>query len=101
MDIKDLIKEGIIEPHKTAETKNLENALPVYKINHSPKPCEDCGMIVTDRTVTSRKHSIPHHHWRKSCSACKMYFNPKSGKWDISSTQLAQYYRHLTRKNKV
>ncbi len=59
MDIKDLIKKGRIEPYKTSETKGMTNAPPLYKVNHPPKPCEDCDRVITDRTVVSRKHTQP------------------------------------------
>ena len=100
MDIKDLIKKGRIEPYKTSETKGMENAPPLYKVNHSPKPCEDCGKVITDRNVVWRKHHIPHNHWRKRCSVCLMYFIPKTGKWDTTSNELAHYYRYYKSQSK-
>jgi len=93
MDLQKLIQQGIIEEKE--KTVAEEAAPPEYKIIHKPKPCEDCGTIVTNRILNTRLNKAPFTHYKRQCSICKKYENPETGKFDLNSSQIQYYYRYM------
>lgn len=47
------------------------------------KPCDDCGKLVLDRRIESRKVFSPCVHWKNKCVACDKIRNPRTGEWDL------------------
>lgn len=96
MDLKDLIKEGIIEQDLESPQAKQYTAETLYKLVDRPLPCEDCGLLVdvTTRKVRWSKNQHPFMHWKKGCNKCKLYLNPDSGKYEFTQFQINEYYRN-------
>ena len=62
----------------------------LLKVKTEPKPCEDCGIICENRTVTIRKYINQNYgdHWRKSCNECKRAYNPVTKCYDLEGYQV-------------
>ena len=90
--LQDLVEQGIIKEKK--KTVAEEAALPVYEVVHRPKPCEDCGLLVTNRVLHTRLNRVPFTHYKQQCSICKKYENPETGAYDCDVSQLTAYYRN-------
>ena len=78
-------------------TRDSENSQIIKKvvIKHKPKPCEDCGDVVTNRIVHTRACNTPYKHWRNQCGACKRFQNPDTGEYEFeTSNQVHNYLRN-------
>lgn len=66
-------------------TKFDSNILTVKKILHDAIPCEECGIIVTDRReALTVSCSVNHHpHIKTKCLSCGLYKNPVTGVFDM------------------
>jgi hypothetical protein len=89
MKLKQLIELGVIEPETQ---KQYEAAPATYKVIHTPKACEDCDMLCTNRTIKHRfyqtiQNRLHQGHWKTYCSVCNLYLNPETGKFDSTRTE--------------
>lgn len=76
------------------EKADLERAAPTPKcITHDPKPCEDCGMTVTDRRLEIRYRQQPVGHWATKCANCNLYLNPKTGTYSYTRDEFIAVLR--------
>lgn len=90
--LENLIEQGILKPKPNKPSE--EAAQPTYEVVHQPKPCEDCGVIVTNRILNTRLNKVPFAHYKQQCSICKKYLNPETGAFDCDLPQLNAYYRY-------
>ena len=72
----------------------------VKSIQHEPKPCDDCGIIATDRRVNitvnqGSAHTLP--HVKIKCQNCGLYRSPKTGIFEMNYPQIQV---HFLRKKK-
>ena len=61
----------------------------VEDIIHDIKPCEDCGLVVSDRRLSIRKMKKTTRqpaHWRNYCETCKLYQHPITKQFTITNT---------------
>lgn len=76
--------EQIIEEIETDE--NLTVSPRIKRIFPITKPCEACGQMVTNRTVSHRLYFGDHKSkrvWKVKCNECKMHKNPWTGEFNI------------------
>lgn len=52
------------------------------------RACEDCNDIVRDRRINYHKAHTPSTHWKSKCTACGLYKNPVTDKFELTSLQL-------------
>jgi len=77
MKIQNLVEQGLL-----VENENFE-----YQFVHQPKPCEDCGKVVTDRRITITRHKHQKKIKRK-CGECGLYYDEDTGSYTISLQDL-------------
>lgn len=74
----------------------------VSKIHHDPRPCEDCGMTVTDRQIHAKlRKNDPSEklaeytarHWALQCQVCKLMRNPTTGVFDIPINEYTAFLK--------
>ena len=60
------------------------------------QPCDDCGIIVSNRRVQHKKYaSAP--HWRSQCMSCNL-FKDENGNFTIDPKQQHHYFKALNKK---
>lgn len=67
----------------------------IERIDHEPKPCEDCGQTVVDRRIDI-KGKMPHLEKRIflfQCSICKNFKNPKTGVYDCTRREAESCFK--------
>jgi hypothetical protein len=65
------------------------------------KTCDDCGVEVEDRRVSTTLHSFPKRHWRKNCHGCRRTQDPDTKEFSISTPQAQAYFTaYLKNRNK-
>ena len=65
--------------------KKCPNGPSEAKLKSQTKPCEDCGLIVTDRIVHKRVYRFrSKSEWRVQCRSCMCWQDPE-GKFTITN----------------
>lgn len=64
----------------------------IKDIKHTSEQCEDCDIIVCDRTIQHKFYKYPKPHWRTKCSQCKRLKDPITGVYDIPDKHANNYY---------
>tara|TARA_B100001057_G_scaffold500517_1_gene616048 strand:+ start:1271 stop:1588 length:318 start_codon:yes stop_codon:yes gene_type:complete len=71
-------------------------------LKYTPKKCEDCKNICRFRRKIAIMKRMPNCNWSgvdvtfysKMCNVCKLYENPKNGKYNLSYMKLLAHYRN-------
>ena len=70
------------------------------RLKYTPKKCEDCKNICRYRRKIAIMKRVPHKwggvdvtFFSKMCNVCKLYENPKNGKYNLSYMKLLAHYR--------
>jgi len=79
--------------------KDNEQVILSVTVKHQPKPCEDCGDVVTNRIVHTRACQLPFKHWRKQCGTCRRFENPLNGKYEFETSH--QVHNVLVKQRKA
>jgi len=101
--IKDLIEQGRLEPKPQKVLKGFEEnqtISPEYEIIHFPQQCPDCNLTVTNRKTLFYKRLSPVIHWANKCKNCDCFKDPRTGKYNLTSAELAVVYRFPNSKPK-
>ena len=89
------IPKEILDRIEWKSTGEMDAAVPVPKrITHEPKPCEDCGMSVTDRRIAIRRRETPQLHWARQCLNCKLQQHPETGEYTVEPKDYGAVFRH-------
>jgi hypothetical protein len=86
------IESRIVYETVKPDDENPTRSLQILKIIHEPKPCEACGLIVTDRQTHKRLYQQPLPHWRESCRTCLKLKNPDTGCFDLTQKDSYNFY---------
>lgn len=100
---KDHVEQVIVENPSTGEktSKDLSMAsnatLPIEITQIKPKPCQHCERTVTDQVIKIKRHMTPTPHWRQRCSACRLYMNPFTNKFELGEAETPRYWGRFLR----
>lgn len=92
-DLDELIEEEPIEPEGPNETVGIR----LIKLKPKIECCPDCGQLAEDRVVQTKMCYTNKPHWRTKCTACKMYKNPITNKFDIPANGAQAEFAKITR----
>ncbi len=59
------------------------------------KPCENCGITVTDRRIIHKIYDRPYKHWRTKCFTCKKVRHPETGEFTLPDAAAFHYYQTI------
>ena len=73
----------------TTVSPQIVNLFPITK------PCEDCGSLVTNRTVTYRRcgTDTDRPYWKIKCTECRMHKNPWTGEFNIERDMVGRVFQ--------
>lgn len=71
----------------------------VKRVRHSPRPCEDCGRVVENRTIriSISQSASTHRHIKRQCKICGFYYNDETGCYDATFNDINNRFKK--RKN--
>ena len=72
----------------------------LVKIEYAEHPCIHCGVVIEQEKYTVRKYQSPRPHWRKSCENCKLWMDPTTGKYSLTTHEANSLFRELFCKKK-
>ena len=79
------------EDDEDIPAKEIDNTktlpIKILKIKFEEKPCDDCGRICQGRRVEIKLSQSGNPHWRRYCSECKKYCDPRNGTYTLNSTE--------------
>ena len=89
--------EGLIHIERSVEN---DEVILRQRLIYTPKKCEDCKRICRFRRKVAimkrfpaKWHGVDVAFFSKMCNVCKLYQNPKSGKYNITYMKLLTHYR--------
>ena len=97
---KSFIPSEILDRITWSKRGNLQGD-PEYveNIAHEPQPCEDCDLLIENRHIQHRLHESPRKHFRRKCLNCKLYYNPETDKYDLTSKDVLAVFRRVFEKS--
>jgi len=100
-DDPDLVAEKERLEFLVAPRRNWTLPIELLGLKTEERPCEDCGKLVKDRTVSRKLLTSPVDHWRVSCNLCKMSQNPETGKFTVNNKIVQTFFRdYFLKRNK-
>lgn len=72
----------------------------IKKMKPCENRCEHCGCQVTNQVIAMKWYHSPQEHWRKTCTSCKMTYNPITKKFDIPYQMSQQFFYEFLKKDK-
>lgn len=67
----------------------------IHKLKQHPRACEDCGDVCVDRRVERKLNTSPTPHWKSRCTACNLYLDPTTGKFELNGWGAKSVYQSL------
>jgi hypothetical protein len=96
---KDYLPTEILERITWAEKRCPKDPDQIENIKHDPRPCEDCDLLIENRHIQHRLHESPRRHFRRKCLNCKLYYNPETDKYDLTSKDVLAVFRRVFEKS--
>jgi hypothetical protein len=100
-DVPEIIEECVdeLEENKESEPQGPNESVPpvIIRLKPQKRNCDDCECVVTDRRVERKLHHTNKPHWREYCTACKLYKDPRTGRFELTAKQSQMIYQTVTR----
>lgn len=88
MNVEDIIKQ-YCEINYWKDSQEVSSV----RLKKTQRKCPDCDLTVdSDRRVHINLNVTPIPHWKQHCNKCRQCANPETGKFDMTSREVSQYY---------